>query len=142
MEIINPFYLYLILQLDSIKEFLGGAAFGLPLFFGTLGVAVLTCFTPAFVAESRDSNRPAMEERLLKMKRTFLVLMLVGASGFSLNVFLPSSERMAVLVVLPAVANNEAVQAETKEIYDLAKRGLAKLIEEPTEPTATAEESK
>lgn len=142
MEIINPFYLYLILQLDSIKDFMTGA--GAIAFAAGVLAALFTSIhiSTELSYKKRMPNIYDGDESLdgvRKVRKASGVGAVAGVLVLAANSLLPTSERMAVLVVLPAVANNEAVQAEAKEVYDLAKRGLAKLIEEPTTPTTTEE---
>ena len=137
MEIIDPLYLYLILQLDSIKDLLGGSITGFPLFFGSIAFVIATCAQHLFAVEELSEKEAA---GLGKLRRILAGVLITCGLAQAVNAFLPSSERMAVLVVLPAVANNTAVQSEAKEVYDLAKRGLAKLAEaEPTTPATTEE---
>jgi hypothetical protein len=47
-----------------------------------------------------------------------------------LSALLPDSKTAAAMYVIPAIANNETIKAESKEIYELAKEGLKKLVEE------------
>lgn len=35
---------------------------------------------------------------------------------------------MAIITILPKIANNESIKTEAKELYDLAKQGLKDLI--------------
>jgi len=137
MEIINPFYLYLILQLDSIKDLLGGPVTGFPLLFGSIAFVIATCAQHLFAVEELTEKEAAGLGKLRRILAGVLITCGLAQAG---NAFLPTSERMAVLVVLPAVANNEAVQTEAKEVYELAKRGLAKLIETETTPTTEKNE--
>jgi len=152
MTIIDPFYLYLILQLDSIKAFI--------VFLGALSLAVLCILSIVLLIRGSDAktsakayageDHPTYKRRFAEETETAesSFRLLHGAIRFlpapflllALDAALPTSERMAVLVVLPAIANNEAVQSEAKEVYDLAKRGLSSLIEaapeEAKEPEA------
>jgi hypothetical protein len=141
MEIIDPFYLYLILQLDSIKVALFFASF-----FGIiLGASVFAVLSDYISTEVRNKIRmphyyngdDAVAEARVSRRRAMAVLIAGCVSGIA-NTLTPTTERMAVLVVAPAIANNAAVQEEAGELYALAKRGLTKLIDEK-QPPATEE---
>ena len=141
MTIIDPFYLYLILQLDSIKGFI--------VFLGALSLAALCIFCLALLirgASAKDLAQAYAGDDSALYKRRFAEETATAETSFrilnrairflpaplfllALDAALPTSERMAVLVVLPAIANNETIQTEAKEVYDLAKRGLSSLIE-------------
>jgi len=43
--------------------------------------------------------------------------------------FLPSTKSMAFIYIIPKVVNNETIQTEASEIYDLAKTYLKKQLE-------------
>jgi hypothetical protein len=135
MEIIDPFYLYLILQLDSIKEFLGGPALGMPLVVAIMATVGLSI---GIVVNDEPYNA-TLRDGLSKMRRWAIAVIFTATPLMVLNVFIPTSERMAVLVVVPAIANNTALQEEAGELYALAKRGLTKLIDEEQPPAATEE---
>lgn len=128
MTIIDPFYLYLILQLDSIKDALSGASF--VLFAGAFLLVVVSIFVRleagySWVSEEKKESYRAQSQKLQGHAKRAAV---VGLAAFSVNAFLPTSERMAVLVVLPAITNSATIQAEAKEVYELAKRGLSSLV--------------
>jgi hypothetical protein len=119
---IDPFYLYLILQLDDIKNTAGFFAF-LFCVVGAVGTAII-------------GTSMSLEERVFNTKKPLfasIFSLLFGLMLITVNTLLPTTERMAMIVVIPAVANNEDVQTEARELYDLAKRGLTKLAEEEGE---------
>lgn len=131
MELINPWHLYFILQLDSIKDLLGGPAVGIPLGLSLLVFMLVKLFTPMILNDTYESHRERVGKYIDSLTGAFKKIAIVCACLLGVNAFIPSSERMAVIVVLPAVANNAAIQTEAKELYDLAKRGLARLTEAP-----------
>lgn len=148
MNIIDPFYLYVILQLDSIKAFIETIGF-----LSLVGVLVASFALLFRGTSARDSAKLYADEESGFYKRRHAEETATAESSFRLmwkavrispipllllavNAFLPTSERMAVLVVLPAVANNAHIQAEASEVYELAKKGLERLVtgDEAAEP--------
>ncbi len=148
MNIIDPFYLYLILQLDSIKAFIETIGFlslvaCLAVGLGLLirGSTALECASNYAGDDSPHYKRRYAEETATAESSFRLMWKAVRISPIPLlllavNALLPTSERMAVLVVLPAVANNAHIQAEASEVYELAKKGLERLVtgDEASEP--------
>jgi len=57
----------------------------------------------------------------------FAVSLVWGVSLLAAT-FLPSSKTAAAMIVIPAIANNERFQAEASDLYDLAKKGLEKVV--------------
>lgn len=53
-------------------------------------------------------------------------------------ILIPSSKTAAAMYLIPAIANNEAIQAEASDLYKLAKQGLSRLVELPAEPVTPA----
>ena len=43
---------------------------------------------------------------------------------------IPSSKTVAAMYVIPALANNEALKIESKELYELAKGALKDMVKE------------
>jgi hypothetical protein len=141
MEIIDPFYLYLILQLDSIKTALSFTSF-----FGiVLGAGFFAGLSHYISTETSYKNRSPhyydgddAVATARASRRWAVAVLVVGCVSGIANTLAPTTERMAVLVVAPAIANNKAVQEEAGELYALARRGLTKLIDEE-QPPATEE---
>ncbi|MGE8279072.1 MAG: hypothetical protein ACN6O2_01435 [Stenotrophomonas sp.] len=105
---ISPFEIYLVMQLDSLV----GLAIGFSILFGAA-----TLF--AVFAVFDDCDRPILA--LSVTAGPFLVAVLTAA-------LLPSSKTAAAMVVIPAIANNEKIQDEAGELYQLAKQGLTQVI--------------
>ena len=118
---ISPWMLYWITRLDAI----GGLACAL-----TVTTAVVVgIISFLLIVNSGMSERDKFEEsqrvlfgRILKWLTPALV-----ASVLTL-VFVPSTKEMAVITVVPAIANSEKVQKEATELYDLAKDYLKKTL--------------
>lgn len=128
---ISPWQIYWVMQLDSISA----------------GLTFITCFGLVIVGGSilwntlskNDAKEfPSLcnvEERKIQWEsrdkwrnRTLLFILPL----FFFNMLIPSSKTAAAMIVIPAIANNQRVQSEASELYDLAKIGLKKLVtEEP-----------
>lgn len=127
MEIIDPFWLYVILQLDSIK----GLFFVFAVIFGLASIVVV----PATLGVAFDCHSE---------KKDRVIFSLVSAAPIAavffcatVSALLPSTERAAIVAVLPAIANSHEVQGEARELYEIAKQGLDRIVrgkaEEPAE---------
>ena len=44
------------------------------------------------------------------------------------SILMPTTKTLAAALVIPAISNNEAVQSEAGELYDLAKEALSEAI--------------
>lgn len=133
MEIINPWMLYLVLQADEIKNAVGTTSM---LFAACAAAAgLITCMIQDLNRpnpyDTRENERSLWEVEKLRLqkraKRAAIACVAFTLTAAASNL-IPSSKDMAVLMVLPAIANNEAVQSEAREIYDLAKQGLKDLV--------------
>jgi uncharacterized membrane protein len=125
----NAFSLYLILQLDSI-----GTTLAIVSIVGALasviGLIVAGC-------QRGDENWRAggvdhtVSNAIFKYAKRGLI---TCVALFAFNGLLPSSKTAAVMIVLPAVANNENIQREAGELYQIAKQGLADLVKKAVTP--------
>lgn len=113
---ITPFEVYLIFQLDALRSTL--EAFAVVFGMGIIPFTVLACIGHA-------ENQPNM---FLWGRRLIAVCVVICLGSITLRGVLPTSKSMAAIVILPAVVNNEAVQVEAREIYNLAKEGLRTLV--------------
>lgn len=106
---ISPFEIYLVMQLDSLV----GLSIAFSLLFGAATLfAVFSAFDDAF-------DRPIL---VISMTAApFLVAVLTAT-------LLPSSKTAAAMIVIPAIANNEKIQDEAGELYQLAKQGLKQIV--------------
>lgn len=111
---ISAFEVYLIFQLDSIKDAVTG-----------VGVAALCAAVGATVyGLIGASDEEPWAPRLLRWAKVSAV---VAALSLLVSAATPSSRAAAAIVILPAIANNETIQREAAEVYDLAKDALRKL---------------
>lgn len=116
--------LYWCTRLDPISEFLGHC-------LGLLVFAAGICFI-GFCASFWVSNeycKDASMRNMCRASRNWLLLFLglAGVVGAG-RAFLPTTKEMAVIVVVPAIANSDFIQkdvpAEAKELYSYAKAFL------------------
>jgi hypothetical protein len=120
----NAFSLYLILQLDSIVRTLG--------IISVIGAGgSLLGFIVAALQRSDEYNGHEVSSAIFKYAKRGLI---TCVALFAFNGLLPSSKTAAVMIVLPAVANNENIQREAGELYQIAKQGLADLVKKAVAP--------
>lgn len=106
---ISPFEIYLVMQLDSVRL----TALLIAVFAGiAIGPVLMS-------ASDRAFKRPV---RVIGAALTIFALS-VGASAL-----LPSSRTAAAMLVIPAILNNEKIQDEAGELYQLAKQGLQRIV--------------
>lgn len=110
----STFLLYLIMQADSIKSSMC-AVVAVTAFIGLIALVMWS-----FTLIEGHPREPLARRILIILVSTFL-------GGLFLNALIPSTKSLAVIVVLPAIVNNEAVQGEAKEIYTLAKEALKEM---------------
>lgn len=75
----------------------------------------------------REAARGAAYHRLAPR------IAVVAGVLLTVNAFLPSTKTAAAMIVIPAVANNEAIQREAGELYGIAKDALRELAK-PDKP--------
>lgn len=120
---------YWVMQLDSISSGIGTIA-GV----GILLAAVLSVWNGVSNFDTaqfpslcdKDARRAACGARAKTRNRiaaTALPLYLLAA-------FIPSTKTAAAMVVVPAIVNNQTLQNEAGELYDLAKRALSEAVGE------------
>lgn len=115
--------IYWITRLD----YLHGLAFFLAFLFGVMAFALLIMASVFHVNEDENFTNIFLF-RLAPFSALIAAIMLLA------GVFIPTTREMAMIKVIPALANSEMVQktipAEAKEIYALAKYALTKTIKE------------
>lgn len=106
--------IYLITRLDGIGRLLTWASILAALLF-----ILLICF-----CADKETIDAKTEKNAVRTCRVFLV-----ASVFLvvLNVLTPTTKEMAAIVVIPKVANSEAVQGLGNGLVDLARQWMAEL---------------
>ena len=129
---IDAWDIYWVLQLDSINCVLGISAM-VAAFFS--GITIFLGFE--YSKENPDSwNGMAYKAEAQKKlersagllslgKRTLFLVAMPLIAAFALT---PSTKTAAAMIVVPAIANNEAIQREAGDLYDLAKQALAEAV--------------
>ena len=107
--------IYLITRLDSIGKLLTWASTLAFLLF------ILLCFFYCEVKAQGDAKTAK------DVDRASTVCLVVSVSLVVLNVLLPTAKEMAAIVVIPKVANSEAVQGLGNGLVDLARQWMAEL---------------
>ncbi len=126
-EVISPWTIYWITRLDELRMLLEVPAF-LGIFFGIIGVIFLVIAKHLLVNDDDDE----VAVTILGAKKLILATLIVGVACTCVRCFLPSSKEMAAIIVIPAIANNEAAQDEAGELYRLTKAWLEKQTGVPT----------
>ena len=112
MNEITPALVYWITRIEDFK-FLG-------IVVGTIGVFIGTFLFLPMNDDCFDNSEKAV------MRKAQKLLLLAGAIGFLLAVFLPTRKEMAAIIVIPRIANSETVS----EIGDGVKTLAAEWLEE------------
>jgi hypothetical protein len=114
MEIINPWHLYLWTRLDSLQDLFEVFAF----FIGPLLLAWIPLFS------DRDTRAWSKQwgRFFLPVHFIFFIFLILGA------VLIPSKKDMAIIYIIPKIANNEVIQKEANEIYQIAKEALIEVL--------------
>lgn len=107
--------IYLITRLDSIGKLLTWAS--------TLAFLL---FILTLIALS-EANRTGDTKTAKSADRASTVCLIVSATLVVLNVLTPTTKEMAAIVVIPKIANSEAVQGLGNGLVDLARQWMAEL---------------
>lgn len=106
---ISGWEIYLVMQLDTVRT----------VFFILGGIGALASCFFGFFAFVDDEDQPAI---LAKKTGIIAVPVLIAAA------LIPSSRTAAAMIIIPAVANNETIQQEANDLYQLAKDGFRRLV--------------
>jgi ammonia channel protein AmtB len=113
--------IYWMTRCDSIKEALQvGGGIG-----GSIGLLVI-----AIWLVSRTTNDGVTE--WFNKGGWILNYCVCGYLLVILSCFIPTNKEVAMIKVIPAIANNETIQTECKDLYKLAKQGLTDLVTDDT----------
>lgn len=123
---ITAWQIYWVMQLDSIGGMLTFTAI-------VCGVAVLFLWVWGAIEKACSSNSPEMElskreaARGVALHRSAKPLTILAGILLLANAFIPSTKTAAMMLVIPAVANNQAIQREAGDLYGIAKDALREL---------------
>ena len=122
---ITSMQMYWLLQLDSLKSLLEAAGY-----LG--GIIILVSLFAALT--TIDIAEDSFIKKCFKMAKITAIPTLIF---FAINAFLPSTKRMAAIIVVPAIVNNQKVQDignktldVGNELLDLTKQYLEESIKE------------
>ena len=120
---ITPWTLYWITRLDCIRDIAT-----VIIIIATL-LEILTAVTllvnSSFDDDDDDKFPARMVNTIARICKGSAAAIIVSTL---LMIFLPTTKEMAVIVVVPAIANSEKVQKESQELYDLAKGYLKNIL--------------
>lgn len=117
---ISPWTVYWVLQLDSIKTGVGVfSILGLVL----IGAAMAGILGISTMPPVSDGDRCLASKHLPRLGRAWVVCLALAAS----NMFLPTTKTACAILTIPAVANNETLQTDLTEVYQL---GMERIKEE------------
>lgn len=120
---ISPWTIYWITRLDVVGEVLQMCmTMSVLVAITTTGLWILNNCTNHF-----DSGNPEVGKR---WRRGSLASIAASVLFIAATIALPTTKQMAAIYIIPAIANNEQIQAEASELYDLAKDYLKSLAEE------------
>lgn len=114
---------YWVMQLDGIGYTLTFFTFALVcaalqfLFIGSL----ITERGSSYATDKQDAARATIQRRT-----KWLVIGAIATA--TVNVFVPTTKTAAAMVVLPAIANSEAIRAEAGDLYHIAKQALREAV--------------
>lgn len=118
---ITPFEVYVVMQLDVIREI----SFVVCLFTGLIALPLSITYMIGSALEQSETHNlwPPLQKLLTCMGVGLLVLAVI-----------PSTKTAAAMIVLPAITSDEVVKPlgdGARELYDLAKQALKKAVDAP-----------
>ena len=123
---ISPLEIYIVLQMDSVKEALpfavaaSACGIGACLFVGGIGASPLS-----YDSKDEHDQKVVLRAASFKWAKRLLVACSLSAATAAL---LPSTKTLAAMFIIPAVMNNETVQKEAVGLYTMAKDALKEAI--------------
>lgn len=123
---ISPLEIYLVLQMDSIKEatqvsaVVSGAGV-----LGSLFIGGLVASVDSWDDVTKRESKAVLGTVAYKWTKR---LALVCSLSAALVALLPSTKTLAAMLIIPAVMNSETVQKEAGELYTMAKTALEEAV--------------
>lgn len=121
----NPFLLYLVLILDNILGLLVTTVL-----ISGVGCLLSIALLPMLFDDCMfDDRKQAEAVRLIvaKWRKRLVIAFCISAV---LLTFVPSTKQCAVIYVVPKIANNETLQEDCKELYELAIQKMKQELSE------------
>jgi hypothetical protein len=111
---------YWVMQADSIRSFLGAACVPLSVIVALLGTFRIIMSDFTHPPEEIAAARPAVTRIIVASGIALFFL----SAGYA---FAPTTKTLCACIAVPAIANNEQLQADATDIYKL---GMERLKEE------------
>jgi len=127
----NYFMIYLITRCSSIQE----TCFLLAFLFGIVFVISYVVFliTPMMIADYQDRHDDIglksikdLSGKFEKIWKVSLIILILSMCG---NILIPTTKEAAFIYVIPTIANNEPLQSECKDLYNMSKLYLKEQLE-------------
>lgn len=118
--------IYWMTRLDEIKSFVSVAGSLMCLVFG---IALIVCLGGCIVNKVDEDEKNLRTFKKISMY--VIPLFLFGVALPISNVFIPTTKQYAMIKVIPAIANDQRIQQEATEIYDMAKQALKQTLQIP-----------
>lgn len=134
---LSPFLLYLVFILDSINT-----ATTVIAILSLIGCGLMFAVGAACTHSDYRPMGTEQQQTWAKAKKIGWRFGILGVFFMLLSTLIPTSRQMAAIIVLPAIVNNENVQKEAGELYQLAKQGLTKLVNDGKEEPNKEEDQK
>lgn len=113
METIGAWDVYWVMQLDSIVALFESVAV-----IGGILLFVMLVWAPIFL----DRYMVFDKKTAIKVAKFIVTLTSISAA---MAAFTPSTKTAAAMIVLPSIANSEAVRREAGDLYAIAKQALS-----------------
>ncbi len=124
---ISPWTIYWITRLDAVGNLLGACATVLL----TVAAFCIAARIVEHINRGNEGTGATIPDALYSlMKRCSAGCLAAGMLCVVGAVLTPTTKQMAAIYLIPAIANNEQIQAEASELYDLAKDYLKSQTEE------------
>ena len=121
---ITPATLYWITRLDGINNL-----FAITLVFGTFALVILCIANIIANCTPEDADSPVIKKATGKWIKILLFSWVVALFG---NIFVPTSKEMAMIYVVPHLAESQVVKQDIPEVYDLGVKALKDWLKKET----------
>ncbi len=120
---------YWIMQMDSLRDFATGS---LSLLVPVWIILTVGCVMAACECDDEKDAQKTVGKFWVRCSCALLALCAVSLTALS---FVPSTKTMAAMYVVPAIANNERLQTDLADVYDLGMERLREVLD--AEPGTT-----
>ena len=125
---ITPATLYWITRLDGINDFLGAVAF-----VGALVAIIFIIVTIYFLTDNGIPEKDEEDEGWDLIKRAWRWIISVIMVAAVAGIFTPSSKEMAMIYVVPHIAESQVIKQDMPEVYDLGIKALKDWLKKENE---------